>query len=114
MLCVEAGPTARTEDFKYLDGWLRSPAGDFRRRVPQAWQACNSMWRLRKCHTLSQDCRRTLFRATVGTVLLCNAETWTTTRALERRIDDVYTRLLRKALDVPWQLHLTMVWYSRV
>ena len=36
MLCVEAGPIARTEDFKYLDGWLRSPADDFRRRVPQA------------------------------------------------------------------------------
>ena len=39
MLCVEAGPIARTEDFKYLCGWLRSPADDFRRRVPQAWQA---------------------------------------------------------------------------
>jgi len=33
-LCVEAGPIARTEDFKYLGGWLRSPADDFRRRVP--------------------------------------------------------------------------------
>ena len=72
--------------------------------MPQAWQACNSMWRLWKCPTLSQDCKRTLFRATVGTVLPYNAETWTTTRALERRIDGVYTRLLRKALDVPWQL----------
>jgi len=38
--------------------------------------------------------------ATVGTVLLYNAETWTTTRALERRIDGIYTRLLRNALDV--------------
>ena len=92
MLCVEARQRhdARTEDFKYLGGWLGSPADDFRRRVPQAWQACNSMWRLWKCPTLSQDCKRTLFRATVGTVLLYNAETWTTTRALERRIDGVY------------------------
>jgi len=75
--------------------------------LPQAWQACNSMWRLWKCPTLSQDCKRALFRATVGNVLLYNAETWTTRRALERRIDSVYTRLLRKALDVPWQLHMT-------
>jgi len=55
MLCVEAGPISRTEDYKYLGGWLRSPADDFRRRVPQAWQACNSMWLLWKCPTLSQD-----------------------------------------------------------
>jgi len=32
-LCVEAGPIARTEDFKCLGGWLRSPADDFRRRL---------------------------------------------------------------------------------
>ena len=107
MLYVEAGPIARTEDFKYLGGWRRSPGDNFRRRLPQAWQSCDCMWRLWKCPTLSQDCKRTLFRATVDTVLLYNAETWTTTRALERRIDDVYTRLLRKALDVPWQLHMT-------
>ena len=80
---------------------------NFRRRVPQAWQACNSMWQLWKCPTLSQDCKRTLFRATIGTVLLYNAETWTTTRALERRIDGVYTRLLRKPPNVLWQLHMT-------
>ena len=44
---------------------------------------------------------------TVGTVLFYNAETWTTTRSLERRIDGIYTRLLRKALDVSWQQHMT-------
>jgi len=41
------------------------------------------------------------------TVLLYSAETWTTTLALERRIDGIYTRLLRKALDVSWQQHIT-------
>jgi len=48
-----------------------------------------------------------LFQSTVGTVLLYNAETWTTTRALERRTDGIYTRLLCKALDVSWQQHMT-------
>jgi len=71
------------------------------------WQACNSMWRARKCPTLSRDCKRTLFQATVGTILLYNAKTWMTTRALERRIDGIYTRLLRKALDISWQQHMT-------
>ena len=36
-----------------------------------------------------------------------NAETWTNTRALEKRIDGIYTQLLRKALDVSWQQHMT-------
>jgi len=71
-------------------------------RVPQAWQACNSMWWIWMCPTLSQDCKRTLFQATVGTVLLYNADTWMT-RALERRIDGIYAWLLHEALDVSWQ-----------
>jgi len=108
-LCVDAGPIAKVDDFRFLGGWLKSSDDDFRHGVPQAWQACNSMWRVWKCPTLSRDCKRTLFQATVGTVLLYNAEMWTTTRALERRIefDGIYTRLLRKALDVSWQQHMT-------
>ena len=106
-VCVDAGPIAKVDDFRYLGGWLKSSDDDFRHRVPHAWQACNSMWRIWKCPTLNRDCKRTLFQATVGTVLLYNAETWTTTRALERRIDGIYKRLLRKALDVSWQQHMT-------
>jgi len=47
------------------------------------------------------------FTLSVTLLNLYNAETWTTTRALERRIDGIYTRLLRKALDVSWQQHMT-------
>jgi len=106
-LCIDAGPIAKVDDFRYLDGWLESSDDDFRLRVPQAWQACNSMWRVWKFPILSRDCKRTLFQPTVGTVLLYNAETWTTTRALETYIDGIYTRLLHKALDVSWQQHMT-------
>ena len=98
-LSVDAGPIVKVDDFRYVGGWLKSSNDDFRHRVPQAWQACNSMWRIWKCYTLSRDCKRTLFQATVGTVSLYNAETWTTTHALERRIDGIYTRLLRIKLS---------------
>jgi len=74
-LSVDAGPIVKVDDFRYLGGWLKSFDDDFRHRVLQAWQACNSMWRVWKCPTLSRDCKRTLFQATVGTVLLYNAET---------------------------------------
>ena len=64
-LSVDAGPIVKVDDFRYLDGWIKSSKDDFRHRVPQAWQACNSMWRVWKCPTLSRDCKRTLFQATV-------------------------------------------------
>jgi len=106
-MSVDAGPIVKVDDFRYLGGWLKSFDDDFRHRVPQDWQACNSMWRVWKCPTLSRDCKQMLFQALVGTVLLHNAETWTTTRALERCIDGIYTQLLRKALDISWQQHMT-------
>ena len=40
--------------------------------------------------------------ATVESVLLYGAETWTLTANLERALDGVYTRMLRMALDVHW------------
>ena len=107
-LCVDAGPIAKVDDFRFLGGWLKSSDDDFRHGVPQAWQACNSMWRVWKCPTLSRDCKRTLFQATVGTVSLYNAETWTTIRALERRVM-AYTygfcaRLLTFHGNITWQM----------
>jgi len=55
-LSVDAGLIVKVDDFRYLGGWLKS-SDDFRHRVPQAWQVCNSMWRVWKCPTLSLDCK---------------------------------------------------------
>ena len=35
------------------------------------------------------------------------AESWTLTKTLEKRLDGVYTRMLRTALDIPWKRHVT-------
>ena len=43
------------------------------------------------------------FKATVESVYLYGAESWTLTKTLERRLDGCYTRLLRHALNISWQ-----------
>jgi len=48
-----------------------------------------------------------LFLSTVESVLLYRAETWTLTKALTKQLDGCYTKILRMALNVPWQSHTT-------
>ena len=47
------------------------------------------------------------FRATVESVFVYGAITWTLTTKLEKKIDGAYTRMLRAALNVSWKEHLT-------
>ena len=44
-----------------------------------------------------------LFQATVQYVLFYNAEMWTINKTLEKKIDCVYTRMLRMALNISWK-----------
>lgn len=45
--------------------------------------------------------------ATVESVFLYGSETWTPTKSTEKQIDGTYTRMLRAALNVSWQDHIT-------
>ena len=47
------------------------------------------------------------FRAMVESVIMYGAESWTLTKALEKRLDGVYTRMLRTALDIPRKRYVT-------
>jgi len=55
---------------------------------------------------LSDDLKRRLFVATVESVLLYGAETWTLTAQQDKALDGVYTRMLRMALNVSWREHV--------
>ena len=57
--------------------------------------------------TISRKCKLHFFRASVESILLYGAETWTFTQEMENRVNGCYTRLLRKALNVRWQDHQT-------
>ena len=48
-----------------------------------------------------------LFRATSETILSYGCATWTLTKADEKKLDGVYTRMLRTALNIIWSQKIT-------
>ena len=75
---------------------------DIKLRKPLAWSACH---KLRKIwtSTLSKRIKIRLFIATVESVLLYGAETWTITQTMKKQLDGCYTRMLWMALNVSWK-----------
>ena len=96
----------QVEDFVYLGAWVGSTEHDFIVRKAKAWAACHKMKKIWKSK-LRKDLKIRLFQATVESILLYGSETWTITKALEKKIDGCYTRMLRMALDIDWKLHIT-------
>lgn len=90
------------EGFKYLGAHLESSENDIRVRKALAWKALHSMRRLWRSD-LGDDLKRRLFVATVESVLLYGAETWTLTVQQERSLDGTFTRMLRMALNATWE-----------
>ena len=96
----------KTQDFKYLGSFIASTEHDINVRIGKAWAALNQMnniWNSK----LSKNLKRNFFRATVESVFVYGAITWTLTTKLEKKIDGAYTRMLRAALNVSWKDHLT-------
>ena len=89
-------------DFKYLGSWLASSSNDMGIRIAQAWSAHNKLdkiWR----STLTRGMKIRLFQSLVLSILLYGAETWTLTKTKQRKLDGVFTRMLRKTLGLTWE-----------
>ena len=94
------------QDFKYLGSWVDSSSQDIRVRKAQAWSSLNKMSKMWTSN-MSKMMKINLFKATVESVLLYGCETWTLNKKLNKSIDGCYTRMLRKALNISWQQHMT-------
>ena len=70
-------------NFKYLGSWIASTDQDVRIRRALAWNALHSMRNVWKSQ-IKDDIKRRLFVATVESVLLYGAETWTLTARQEK------------------------------
>ena len=106
LMTLNSGKLKMVNDFQYLGSRIASTEKDITMRIGKAWSALqklNVIWKSR----LKRQLKINLFRATVETVLTYDATTWTLTKSLTRRIDGVYTRMLRAALDVSWKTHTT-------
>ena len=56
---------------------------------------------------LRRQLKERLFLATVESVLLYGSETWSLTRTMEKQINGCYTRMLRMAMNVNANDHVT-------
>ena len=63
----------------------------------------NKIWK----SNLKDKLKRNVFRATVESVLVYGSTTWTMNKAMEKRLDGNYTRMLRAALNKSWESHPT-------
>ena len=58
--------------------------------------------------SLPLNLKRKYFQATVESVLVSGATSWTLTKSLEKSLDGAYTRMLRAVLDLSWKQHPTL------
>ena len=96
------------KDFNYLGAWIASTQNDIRIRRARAWSALHSMNRVWKS-SMNDNLKRRLFVTTVESVLLYGCEAWTLTVKDEKALDGVYTKMLRAALNVSWEDHVTNI-----
>lgn len=93
-------------DFKYLGSYIAFTEKDIEIRLGKAWGALNQLDTIWKSN-LPINLRRNFFRAAVESVLVYGSTAWTLTTALENKLDGAYTRMLRAALNVSWEEHMT-------
>ena len=95
-------------NFKYLGSWLASSTADMKTRIAQSWKAHNKLDKIWKS-SLSREMKISLFRSLVLSILLYGAEAWTLTVASQKKLDGVFTRMLRKALGLTWRDKVTNI-----
>ena len=106
-ILAKNGSIIKTVDnFKYLGGWMNSTYTDFNIRKAIAWSSCHKLSKVWKSN-MTRDIKERLFLATVESVLLYGSETWTINKALHKSLNGCYTRMLRMALNISWEMKLT-------
>ena len=95
----------QVNDFKYLGSYIASTEHDINVRIGKAWSALNQFTNIWKSR-LSANLKRNFFKATVESVLVYGAITWTLTSTLEKKVVGAYTRMLRATLTVSWREHM--------
>ena len=94
------------QEFVYLGSNIASTKRDIEIRLAKAWSALNKLDKIWKS-ILPSKLKRDFFRATVESVLLYGATSWTLTKAQEKMLDGAYTRMLRVVLNISWREHPT-------
>ena len=92
------------EKFNYLGSNVSSTDNKINTRVAKAWWAIDRLsviWR----SNLSDKIKRNFFQAAVVSILLYGCIKWTTTKAMEKKLDGNCNRMLRVILNKSWKQH---------
>ncbi|CAH1244514.1 Hypp7329 [Branchiostoma lanceolatum] len=101
LLAKDGSTIERVSDFKYLGSYSNS-VYDVNVRIGQAWGACHALTKVWKA-PIQNTTKQKVFKACVEAILIYGSDSWTLTKSLSKKLDGNYTRLLRYALNVPWQ-----------
>ena len=106
LITINGSKLKQVQDFLYLGSWVNTSREDREARIAMAWKALCKMDNIWKSK-MDKQLKIQFFRSTVETVLLYGCSSWTLTKALTKKLDGTYTRLLRAALNVSWRQHMT-------
>ena len=103
-LVLEGGDIESVEEFKYLGsvadrrGGVRKEVGERIARASGAFGIINHS--ILRNSNLSLNTKRAVYKAVVLGVLLYGSETWTTKRAVARKLEAFHNRCLRRILGI--------------
>ena len=85
----------------YLGSSVSSTEKDIDTRLTKAWTAIDRLSIIWKSD-LTHKRKRSFFQAAVVSILLYGCTTWTLTKRLKKKLDGIYTRMLRAILNRSW------------
>ena len=94
------------DKFTYLGSIVSLTVTDINTQLAKAWTAIDRLsvtWK----SNLIDKMKRSFFQAAVVSILLYGCTTWKSTKRMEKKLDDNYTRMLRSILYSPWRQYPT-------
>ena len=103
----EYGSSLKLVDkFTYLGSSVSSTEKDIDTWLTKAWTAIDKLSLIWKSDLIDKM-KRSFFQAAVVSILLYGSTTWTLTKRLEKKLDTIYTKILRAILNKSWRQHPT-------
>ena len=91
------------DKFTYLGSSVSSTEKDVDTQLTKAWTAIDKLSIIWKSD-MTDKMKRSFFQAVVVSILLYGCTTWTLIKWLEKKLDGIYTRMLRAILNKSWAL----------
>ena len=95
----------KVDDFLYLGSYTNS----FRKintRIEKSWNALNSLEEIWNFH-ITTETKVMIFKSNVESIRLYGCESWVMNSTAVKKVDDTYTRSLRRVKNISWRDRLS-------